>query len=89
MLVVSSNHFNESGYRTVLTIPLTSNIAREAVPGNVRLPARKTGLPKTSVAIASQVMPTNKTQMLEQIGRVPDDLMRDIDAALRLVLALR
>ena len=88
MVIVSSNFINDSGYRTVLTVPLTSNIARESIPGNVRLASRKTGLPRTSVAIASQVVPTDKGRLLDRVGRVPDDLMSDIDDALRLVLAL-
>ena len=88
MIIVSSNTFNDSGYRTVLTVPLTSNMAREAAPGNVRLASRKTGLPKNSVAITSQVTPTDKSRLLDRIGRVPNDLMSDIDQGLRLVLAL-
>ena len=88
MIIVSSNLFNDSAYRTVLTVPLTSNIARESAPGNVRLASRKTGLPKNSVAITSQVVPTDKSRLLDRIGRVPEDLMADIDAGLRLVLAL-
>jgi mRNA interferase MazF len=88
MVVVSSNLFNDSGFRTVLTVPLTSNLARESAPGNVRLASRKTGLQKNSVAIASQVVPTDRKLFLDRIGRVPDDLMSDIDDGLRLVLAL-
>jgi mRNA interferase MazF len=88
MIIVSSNTFNDSGYRTVLMVPLTSNMARESAPGNVRLASRKTGLPKNSVAITSQVTPTDKSRLLERIGRVPDDLISDIDEGLRLVLAL-
>jgi len=88
MVIVSSNFLNDSGYRTVLMVPLTSNIARESAPGNVRLASRKTGLPKNSVAIASQVVPIDKSRFLDRIGRVPDDVMSDIDDALRLVLAL-
>jgi mRNA interferase MazF len=88
MIIVSSNHFNDSAYRTVLMVPLTSNIARESAPGNVRLASRKTGLPRNSVAITSQVVPTDKTRLLDRIGRVPDDAMSAIDDGLHLVLAL-
>lgn len=88
MVIVSSNIFNESRYRTLLAVPLTSNLARERAPGNVRLSGRKTGLPQNSVAITSQVVPTDRGKFLELIGRVPDALMADIDAGLRLVLAL-
>jgi mRNA-degrading endonuclease toxin of MazEF toxin-antitoxin module len=52
------------------------------------LASRNTGLSKNSVAITSQVVPTDKGRLLERIGRVPDDLMADIEDGLRLVLAL-
>jgi mRNA interferase MazF len=88
MVIVSSNLFNESEYRTALMVPLTANIARESALGNVRLPSRKAGLTKTSVALTSQVVPIDKRRLLDRIGRVPDDLMSDIDRGLRLVLVL-
>jgi mRNA interferase MazF len=88
VVIVSSNRFNESDLRTVVTIPVTTNLAREGVAGNVRLPNRGTGLPKSSVALAIQVGSTDKRFLLDRIGRVPDVIMSDIDDALRLVLAL-
>jgi mRNA interferase MazF len=69
-------------------VPVTSNIARDSAPDNVRLPYRKTGLRETSVAITSQVVPVDKRRLLNRIGRVPDVLMADIDRGLRFVLAL-
>lgn len=88
VVVVSNNIFNSSGFRSVLAVPLTSNLTHETAPGNVRLPTRGTGLSKASVAIPIQVIPTDKRRFLNQIGRVPDDLMSKIDDGLRLVLAL-
>jgi mRNA interferase MazF len=88
VVIVSSNRFNESDLRTVATIPVTSNLAREAVIGNVRLPSRSTGLSRNSVAMAVQIGSTDKRLLLDRIGKVPDTIMSDIDQALRLVLAL-
>jgi mRNA interferase MazF len=88
VVIVSNNLFNEGGLRTVLTIPITNNMACETVRGNVRLPSRRTGLSRDSVAVAIQVASTDKRYFLDRIGRVPDDIMSDIDDALRLVLAL-
>ncbi len=88
MVIVSNNLFQDSSYQTILMVPVTSNIAREAAPGNVRLPHRKTGLREASVAITSQVVPVDKRRLLDRIGRVPDVLMSDIDRGLRFVLAL-
>jgi mRNA interferase MazF len=88
VVIVSSNRFNQSDLRTVATIPVTSNLARETVIGNVRLPSRGTGLSRNSVALVIQVGSTDKRLLLDRIGRVPDTIMSEIDDALRLVLAL-
>jgi mRNA interferase MazF len=88
VVIVSGNPLNDSGLRTVVTIPVTSNMAREAIAGNVRLPSRRTGLSRNSVALATQIGSTDKRFLLDRIGRVPDDIMSSIDNALRLVLAL-
>ena len=88
VVIVSNNVFNQSGLRTVLTIPVTSNADRATAPGNVRLPRRSTGLVKDSVALAIQVGTTDKRCLIERIGRVPDEVMHGINAALRLALAL-
>ncbi len=88
VVIVSSNVFNERGLRSVLTIPVTSNLSRESLMGNVRLPSRGTGLAKNSVALAIQVGTTDKRCLFERIGRVPDVTMTEIDDALRLALAL-
>lgn len=88
MIIVSNNLFIETNYQTLLMVPVTANLARETSPGNVRLPSRKTGLSKTSVAITSQVVPVDRRRILDRIGRVPDEFMADIDRGLRLVLAL-
>jgi mRNA interferase MazF len=88
VVIVSNNVFNESALRTLLTIPVTSNLARENFPGNVRLSARRTGLSRDSVAIAIQIATTDKRQLIDRIGRVPDEVMQRIDGALRLALAI-
>jgi mRNA interferase MazF len=89
VVIVSSNAVNESGFKTVLTIPVTGNLTRERYQGNVRLPANKeTGLSRASVAVVSLVNATNRNWLLSRSGRVPDDQMVDIDHGLRLVLAL-
>jgi mRNA interferase MazF len=88
VVIVSNNVFNHSAFRSVLTVPLTSNLAREISPGNVRIPIKGTGLGQASIALPIQVQSTDKRKLVQRIGRVPDHLMRDIDSGLRLVLAL-
>lgn len=57
---------------TVLVVPLTSNLALEAFPGNVLVPIDASGLDKDSVTVVSQVGPVSR-QFLEPypVGHVP------------------
>ncbi len=87
-IIVSANRLNDSALQTVLTIPVTSRLSREDYPGNVRLPARRTGLAIASVAVVNQVSTTNRRVLTERIGTVPGELPHRIDLGLRLVLSL-
>jgi mRNA interferase MazF len=56
VLVVQGDALNRSRIRSVVCVPLTSNLRWAEAPGNVLLPARTTGLPRDSVANASQII---------------------------------
>lgn len=74
---------------TVLVVPLTSNVALEAFPGNVLVPVEASGLGKDSVAVVSQVGPVNR-EFLEPypVGRVPSYVLGKISAGTRLVVGI-
>jgi mRNA interferase MazF len=71
VLVVQGDQLNRSRIATVICVPLTSNLAWANAPGNVLLSAKLTGLPKESVANASQIVVVDKTQLEEHVGRLP------------------
>lgn len=87
-LIVSANSFNESRINTVIAVVITSNLRLADAPGNVRLPARGTGLTKPSVVNVSQVITIDKSFLTERVGRVPSAAMATVDEGLRLSLAL-
>lgn len=70
VLIVQGDSFNLSLISTVLVVPLTSNLRLADMPGNVLIPARKSGLPKDSVANVSGLITLNKADLTERIGRV-------------------
>jgi mRNA interferase MazF len=88
VVIVQADSFNRSRINTVIAVALTSNLKLAAAPGNVRLSARSTGLPKDSVANISQVITLDKSLLTERVGQLPASKMRQIDEGLRLVLAL-
>jgi len=50
---------------------LTSNLKWASAPGNVRLTAELTGLPKNSVANVSQIVTLDKLLLTDRTGKLP------------------
>ena len=69
VVVVQGNPLNRSRIATVVCVPLTSNLTWADAPGNTRLSAKETGLPKDSVANASQIITIDKTFLTERVGQ--------------------
>jgi mRNA interferase MazF len=88
LLIVQNNAFNRSRLRTTLAVVLSSNLRLLDAPGNVLLPAKISNLPKDSVANVSQIITIDHDFLTERVGRIRCALLRDVDAGLRLVLAL-
>ena len=88
VVIVQANDFNSSGIRTVLAAIVTSNLRVAHAPGNVGLPSKGTGLSKASVVNVSQLLAVDKRFLTEKIGRLTLPQMEEVDAGLRLVLAL-
>jgi len=70
VVVVQGNPVNRSRIATVVCVPLTSNLTWADAPGNTLLPARATGLPKDSVANASQIVTIDRSFLSERVGRL-------------------
>ena len=88
MLIIQSDVFTRSAIKTVLCAAITSNLNLAAAPGNVRIAARTSGLPKPSVVNVSQVTTIDRSFLKERIKTLDADTMRQIDEGLRLVLNL-
>lgn len=70
VLIVQGDAFNLSRIATVVVVPLTSNTRLAALPGTVSLAAKSTGLPRDSVANASQIIAIDRSLLRERIGRI-------------------
>jgi mRNA interferase MazF len=69
-------------------VPVTSNLERAGMAGNVLLGATATGLPKDSVAVPLGLELIDRSLLAEQVGRLPRILLDDVDDGLRVVLGL-
>lgn len=90
-VIVSNDRANASAERlgrgVVTIVPLTSNTAR-VFPFQTLLPADATGLRVASKAQAEQVRSVSIERVGPVLGRVPPNLMAELDDALRLHLQL-
>jgi len=71
VVVIQCDALNRSRISTVVCVPLTSNLKWSLAPGNVRLSARLTGLPKDSVANVSQNVTVDKLFLTGRVGKLP------------------
>ncbi len=69
-------------------VPLTSNLDRAALAGNVLLEAAVTGLPKDSVAVPLGLELVDRAWLDEQVGQLPAPLLHALADGLRAVLGL-
>jgi len=86
VLVVQGDAFNRSRVATVVCVPLTSNLKWAEAPGNVRLPARSSGLSKDSVANVSQIVTLDRALLTERVGRISKKQLELVFAGLDVVL---
>jgi mRNA interferase MazF len=89
MLVVQSDEFNESAIRTSVCATITSNMRLAAAPGNVRISRRVSRLPNDSVVNVSQLITLDKSLLTEKVSRLTAESLREVEAGIKLVLALR
>lgn len=69
-------------------VPVTSNLARAGIAGNVLLHSTATGLPRDSVAVVLGLELMDRSLLAEQSGRLPQVLLQGIEHGLRDVLGL-
>jgi mRNA interferase MazF len=91
VVLVSNDRANATaaqlGRGVVTVVPVTSNV-RRVFPFQVLLAPGASGLRTASKAQAEQVRSISVARIGAVLGRLPADVMRDLDDALRLHLAL-
>lgn len=90
-VIVSNDGANtvaaRQGRGVVTVVPVSSNVSR-VYPFQVLLPAGQGGLGRDSKAQAEQIRSVATERMTRKIGSVGQEVMYDLDEALRLHLAL-
>lgn len=86
--IIQSDDFTSSRLHTVIGAAVTSNTRLAFAPGNVFLRRREAGIQRDSVINVSQLLTLNKAALTDRIGRLSPRRLQELDAGLRLVLAL-
>ena len=87
-VVVSSEEVLSVALWQTHVVPLTSNLERAGIAGNVLLESAVTGLPKDSVAVPLGLELVDRARLVERVGQLPPALVDAIDNGLRAVLGL-
>lgn len=85
-VVVQGDEFNASRLATTVVVSLTSNLRLAAAPGNVLLAAKRTGLPKDSVANVSQIATVDRRLLTDRVGRLSEAELSLVIAGIDVVL---
>ena len=84
-VVVQNNLFNRSRINTVVVCALTSNLKRANAPGNVLLSKGEANLGKLSVVNVSQIVTVDRKDLVQKIGTLSQQRMREILDGIRLL----
>ena len=87
-VVVSSDDVLDVDVWQTHVVPLTSNLGRAGLAGNVLLDAAVTGLPTDSVAVPLGLELVDRSWLGERVGQLPRALGDAIDDGVRAVLGL-
>lgn len=70
----------------MVCVPLTSNLTWARAPGNVFLSAKASGLPKDSVANASQIVAVDRAFLTECVAKLSSKKLAQVISGIDVVL---
>lgn len=77
-VVIQNDAYNQSRIKTVVVCGVTSNLERAKAPGNVLLEDGEANLPRRSVVNISQLYTIDKDELVERLGTLSAERMREI-----------
>ena len=88
VLIVQDNSFNESRIKTIVVLPLTTNLRLSDAPGNVLLRKKESKLSGDSVIIAAQLYAIDRGRFKEKLSKVNKAIMDQVEIGMKLVLGM-
>ncbi len=75
--------------RTVVCIPLTTNLRRAQLPSCLLLQAGEGGLARDSVLLCHQLRVLDQSRLVTRLGQVSDSILTEIDRVVVFTLGIR
>jgi mRNA interferase MazF len=88
VLIVQDDSFNESKIKTIVVLPLTTNIRLLDAPGNVFLRKKESKLNDDSVIIVAQLYAIDRGRFKTKISKITKEIMEQVETGMRLVLGI-
>ena len=88
VLIVQDDSFNESRIKTVVVLPLTTNLRLLDAPGNVLVRKKEANLPHDSVIIIAQLYAIDRSRFRDKISKVTKEIMEQVEIGMKLVLGI-
>ena len=88
VLIVQDDSFNESRIKTVVVLPLTTNLRLLNAPGNLLLRKKESKLSNDSVIIVAQLYAIDRSRFKERISKVTKEIMEQVEIGMKLVLGI-
>jgi len=88
VLIVQDDSFNESRIKTIVVLPMTTNLRLLDAPGNVLLEKKESKLNNDSVVIVAQLYAIDRSRFREKISKITPKIMEQVEAGMKLVLGI-
>jgi mRNA interferase MazF len=88
VLIVQDDGFNESRIKTIVVLPLTTNLRLLDAPGNVFIQKKESKLINDSVIIVTQLYAIDRGRFKEKISKVTKEIMEQVEVGIKLVLGI-
>jgi len=88
VLIVQDDSFNESRIKTIVVLPLTTNLRLLDAPGNVLIQKKESKLIDDSVIIVAQLYAIDRERFKKKISKVTKEIMLQVEIGMKLVLGI-
>jgi mRNA interferase MazF len=90
VIILSHDGFNETpNWKSIIVIPCTTSDAQKRRgPTAVFLPKGTGGLKEDGAAVCHQITTLDRSKLTQQVGSLSEATLRDVEAAIRIAIAL-